>query len=95
MRYVLLKGKCQGALLVLSWIYMSTDMWNDWLNTLWILTSFYVGSIIAGNDGDSYKGILCLSCTMESYACLGGRKMINVHADECKLQEGPMYDGPL
>ena len=65
----------------------------NWLiNTLWIFTSFYVGSFISGNDDDSYRGILCLSCTKEDYACPGGRKMINVHADECELQEGPMYD---
>ena len=42
--------------------------------------------------------------TKEYYAChvqreimlvLVAGKMINAHADECKLQEGPMYKGPL
>ena len=65
MRYVLLKRKWQGTLLVC----------HDYtlINTLWILTSFYVEGIIAENDGDMYKGILCLSCTKENYACPGGR----------------------
>ena len=65
MRYVLLKGECQGTLLACH-EYTWLILYEYW-------PSFYVEGIIAGNDCDMYKGILCLSCTKESYACHGGR----------------------
>ena len=40
---------------------------------------------LAGNNGDMYKGNIMLNLVT----------MIMVHADECELQDDPMYDGPL
>ena len=42
---------------------------------------------LAGNDVNLYKGNIMLNMV----AC----KWLMVHADECELQDGPMYDGPL
>lgn len=42
---------------------------------------------LARNEGDMYKGKIMLN--------LVAGKWIMVHADECELQDDPMYDGPL
>ena len=74
---MLLKGECQGTSLACheyTWVDGETTIVQICeMIDLWILISFYVEGIIAGDDGDMYKGILCLSCTKGNYACPGGR----------------------
>ena len=78
----------------MSWMYMSIqrsitsiDLWMDCLIHYESWHQCMLKTTLAGNDVNLYKGNIMLNMVVG--------KWLMVHADECELQDGPMYDSLL